>query len=114
MLLELNYIVIEDPIPEAIEAYLREASHFTKASVLLTVSPRTMIRTTMGYPKMTTKVDCKAKAQAKAKLTRLHMSPKYRSFFDAAAIDAFSQVEGSAFAGRSIKRAAGDDLSPRG
>jgi hypothetical protein len=113
-LLELNYIVIEDPIPEAIEAYLREASHFTKASVLLTVSPRNMIRTTMRYPKMTTKVDCKAKAQAKAKLTRLHMSPKYRSFFDAAAIDAFSQVEGSAFAGRSIKRAAGDDLSPRG
>lgn len=62
---------------------------------------------------MTTKVNSTVKAQAKAKLSRLHKSPNYRSFFDAAAIDAFSKVEGSAFAGKSIKRVAGDDLSPR-
>ncbi|MCF5372006.1 hypothetical protein [Pseudomonas syringae] len=62
---------------------------------------------------MTTKVNSSVKAQARAKLTRLQKSPKYRSFFDAAAIDAFSKIEGSAFAGKSIKRVAGDDLSPR-
>lgn len=62
---------------------------------------------------MTTEVNSKVKEQAKAKLTRLHKSPKYRCFFDAAAIDAFSQVEGSAFAGKSVKRVAGDELSPR-
>lgn len=63
---------------------------------------------------MTTKVNSTVKAQAKAKLARLHKSPTYRSFFDAAAIDAFSKVEGSAFAGKSIKRTATtDDMSPR-
>ncbi|NVL49897.1 hypothetical protein F2S72_09105 [Pseudomonas syringae pv. actinidiae] len=62
---------------------------------------------------MTTNVNSTVKAQAKAKLARLHKSPKYRSFFDAAAIDAFSKVEGSAFAGKSIKRVVGEDLSPR-
>lgn len=69
----------------------------------------------MRHPKMTTKLNStvKAQAKAKAKLTRLPKSPKYRSFFDATAIDAFSKVESSAFAGKSMKRVVGDDLSPR-
>lgn len=62
---------------------------------------------------MTTKVNSNLKAQAKARLERLHKSPKYRSFFTDAAIDAFSKVEGSAFAGKSIKRTVSDDMSPR-
>ncbi|WP_460149249.1 hypothetical protein [Pseudomonas sp. H1_A03] len=62
---------------------------------------------------MATEVNCKVKAQAKSRLTRLHKSPKYRCFFGAAAIDAFSQVEGSAFAGKSVKRVTDDELSPR-
>nr|WP_192963433.1 hypothetical protein [Pseudomonas fluorescens]CEK42267.1 hypothetical protein PQBR57_0314 [Pseudomonas fluorescens SBW25] len=62
---------------------------------------------------MTTKVNRTVKDQAKAKLSRLHKSANYRSFFDAAAIEAFSKVEGSAFAGKSIKRVVGDDMSAR-
>lgn len=62
---------------------------------------------------MTTKVNSTVKAQAKAKLARLHKSATYNCFFSADAIDAFSKVEGSAFAGKSIKRVVGDDLSPR-
>lgn len=69
-----------------------------------------MMGTTTRYPKMTTKVNRTVKDQAKAKLSRLHKSPNYRSFFDVAAIEAFSKVEGSAFAGKSIKRVAGDDM----
>lgn len=41
------------------------------------------------------------KGEALAKLVRLQKSSKYRSFFNAAAIDAFTRVEGSAFAGKS-------------
>lgn len=62
---------------------------------------------------MTTEVNSVLKAQAKAKLVSLHKSPKYRSFFEAAAVDAFSKVEGSAFAGKSIKRTVADDTTPR-
>ncbi|TSC29264.1 hypothetical protein FOM00_27640 [Pseudomonas sp. ST1] len=62
---------------------------------------------------MTTKVNSILKGQAKAKLVSLHKSPKYRSFFDAAAVDAFSKVEGSAFAGKSIKRIVADDMTHR-
>jgi hypothetical protein len=50
---------------------------------------------------MTTKANNRVKAQARAKLARLQKSPRYRSFFNAAAIDAFTKVEGSAFAGKS-------------
>lgn len=45
------------------------------------------------------------KAAALAKLARLQKSPNYRSFFDADAIEAFAKVEGSAFAGTSLKNA---------
>ena len=72
-----------------------------------------MMAITTRYPKMTTKVDNALKAEAKAKLARLHNSPKYRSFFDAAAIDAFSKIEGSAFAGKSLKSSQTDDITPR-
>jgi len=44
------------------------------------------------------------KAVARAKLERLQRSSKYKSFFDAPAIEAFSKVEDSAFAGKSLKR----------
>lgn len=47
------------------------------------------------------KINSNVKDEARAKLTRLQKSPKYRSFFNAAAIDAFTKVEGSAFAGKS-------------
>jgi hypothetical protein len=63
---------------------------------------------------MTTKVNSNnVKAAAKAKLVRLQSSSKYNSFFDVAAIEAFSKVEGSAFAGKSLKRGKTDDMSPR-
>lgn len=58
---------------------------------------------------MTTKVNNRVKDKAKAKLDRLHKSSSYRSFFDAAAIDAFSKIEGSAFAGKSIKQTTTDN-----
>lgn len=53
---------------------------------------------------MTTEVNQKAKAEARAKLDRLQKSPKFKSFFNADAIDAFSDIEGSAFAGKSLKK----------
>lgn len=63
---------------------------------------------------MTTKVNSiNAKAVARAKLERLQKSPKYHSFFEDAAIEAFTKVEGSAFAGKSLKRGKASDLSPR-
>jgi hypothetical protein len=63
---------------------------------------------------MTTKVNSTTvKAAARAKLERLQRSSKYHSFFDVAAIEAFSKVEGSAFAGKSLKRGKTDDMSPR-
>jgi hypothetical protein len=63
---------------------------------------------------MTTKVNStNVKAVARAKLERMQKSTKFRSFFDVAAIEAFSKVEGSAFAGKSLKRGKTDDMSPR-
>lgn len=47
------------------------------------------------------KTTSNVKGEARAKLVRSQKSPKYRSFFNAAAIDAFTKVEGSAFAGKS-------------
>lgn len=63
---------------------------------------------------MTTKVNSTSvKATARAKLERLQRSSKYHSFYDVVAIEAFSKVEGSAFAGKSLKRGKTDDMSPR-
>lgn len=53
---------------------------------------------------MSAKVDSDIAANARAKLERLQKSSKYRSFFNVDAIDAFSKVEGTAFAGVSLKR----------
>lgn len=61
----------------------------------------TMPLITTGCPKM--KISSKVKDEARAKLLRLQKSSKYRSFFNAAAIDAFAKVEGSAFAGKSCE-----------
>ncbi|MNP83197.1 hypothetical protein D3C76_1820760 [compost metagenome] len=47
------------------------------------------------------KITSNVKAEALAKLVRLQKSTKYRSFFNAAPIDAFAKVEGSAFARKS-------------
>ncbi|MBF8644041.1 hypothetical protein [Pseudomonas pudica] len=58
-------------------------------------------------------MNTKVNSILKAKLDRLHQSPKYRSFFNDAVIDAFSKVEASAFAGKSIKASPRDDLAPR-
>lgn len=58
----------------------------------------TMPLITTRCPKM--KFNSNIKDQALAKLLRLQKSSKYRSFFNAAAIDAFTKVEGSAFAGK--------------
>lgn len=44
------------------------------------------------------------KAAAITKQRRIQRSPKYRSFFDDAGVNALAWVEGSAFAGRSIER----------
>ncbi|MNF58271.1 hypothetical protein D3C84_398220 [compost metagenome] len=52
---------------------------------------------------MTTKINGNIKAVARAKLARLQKSSKYHSFFNPAAIDAFTKVERSAFAGKSLK-----------
>ena len=49
------------------------------------------------------KINSHVKDEARAKLVRLQKSSKYRSFFNAAAIDAFTKVEGSAFAGKSCE-----------
>lgn len=62
---------------------------------------------------MTTEVNSILKDKAKAKLDRLHKSPKYNSLFNDAAIDAFSKVEASAFAGKSIKASPRDEMAPR-
>lgn len=48
---------------------------------------------------MTAKVN-PMKAKARAKIARLKRSPKYRTFFNAEAIQEFVKVEGSAFAGK--------------
>ncbi|MDH2076904.1 hypothetical protein [Pseudomonas atacamensis] len=54
-------------------------------------------------------------ANARAKLERLQRSSKYRSFFNVDAIDAFSKVEGAAYAGVSLKRSkVFNDPSSRG
>ena len=50
---------------------------------------------------MTTTANSRVKAEARARLARLQKSPRYHSFFAAAAIDAFAKVETSAFAGTS-------------
>lgn len=49
------------------------------------------------------KINSNVKDEARAKLVRLQKSSKYHSFFNAAAIDAFTKVEGSAFAGKSCE-----------
>lgn len=51
------------------------------------------------------KPNADAVAQAREKLERLHQARNYKSFFTYEAIDAFSKVEGSAFAGRPGNRA---------
>lgn len=53
---------------------------------------------------MSAKVDSDIAPNARAKLERLQKSPKYRSFFNVDAIDAFSKVKGTAFAGAPLKR----------
>lgn len=68
----------------------------------------TKMGTTMTPKSMT------VKAEAIAKIARLQRSPKYRSFFNADAIEAFNKVEGTAFAGKSIKRSmVVDNRTPR-
>ena len=63
---------------------------------------------------MSAKVESDIAANARAKLERLQKSSKYRSFFNVDAIDAFSKVEGSAFAGMDLKRTKDlGDPSPR-
>ncbi|MFJ3366597.1 hypothetical protein [Pseudomonas sp. NPDC086251] len=52
---------------------------------------------------MSAKVDSDTAATARAKLERLQKSSKYRSFFNVDAVDAFSKVEGTAFAGNPLK-----------
>ena len=52
---------------------------------------------------MRAKVDNDTVATARAKLERLQKSSKYRSFFNVDAVDAFSKVEGTAFAGTPLK-----------
>ncbi|WP_459746899.1 hypothetical protein [Pseudomonas sp. 3A(2025)] len=73
--------------------------------------PKTMMLATTRFMMMTTDVNAKIKEQALARLARIQRSPNYRSFFTDAAIDAFSKVEGSALAGKSLKREPDADLS---
>jgi hypothetical protein len=64
--------------------------------------------------RMSAKVDSNIAANARAKLERLQKSSKYRSFFNVDAIDAFSKVEGTAFAGMPLTRTKDlGDPSPR-
>jgi hypothetical protein len=62
---------------------------------------------------MAVKVNCNVKAEAKAKIARMQRSPKYHSFFNTEAIEAFNKVESTAFAGTSIKRSRVDGQLPR-
>ena len=63
---------------------------------------------------MSAKANSDIVATARAKLERLQKSSKYRSFFNVDAIDAFSKVEGTAFAGMPLKRTRNlGDPSPR-
>ena len=62
---------------------------------------------------MTNHVNTKIKDEALAKLERIQRSPRYRSFFNDAAIVAFSKVEGSAVAGRSLKRGVEIDIAAK-
>ena len=55
------------------------------------------------WKRMRAKVDNDTVATARAKLERLQKSSKYRSFFNVDAVDAFSKVEGTAFAGTPLK-----------
>jgi hypothetical protein len=43
-----------------------------------------------------------AKAAALAKLMRLQNSPKFRSFLEPSAVEAFSRIEGFVYAGRPL------------
>lgn len=61
---------------------------------------------------MTAKVN-HMKAEARAKIARLKRSPKYRTFFNPEAIQAFKKVEGSAFAGKPMILRMSNDPSPR-
>jgi hypothetical protein len=64
---------------------------------------------------MSAKVGSDILANARAKLESLQKSSKYRSFFDVDAIDAFSKVEGTAYAGAPLKGTkALEDPSSRG
>ncbi|WP_081489883.1 hypothetical protein [Pseudomonas sp. R62] len=63
---------------------------------------------------MSAKANSDIVATARAKLERLQKSSKYRSFFNVDAIDAFSKVEGTAFAGMPLKLTKNlGDPSPR-
>ncbi|CRM80097.1 hypothetical protein [Pseudomonas sp. 37 R 15] len=62
---------------------------------------------------MHNKIDISIVADARTKLERIQKSPNYHSFFNGNAIDAFSKVEGSAFAGSSRKRTKLNDQPQR-
>lgn len=64
---------------------------------------RSMMRSTSRGMNMTATVASKAKADARAKLTRLQSSSTYRSFYNQEAVEAFAKVEGTAFAGKPLK-----------
>lgn len=51
---------------------------------------------------MKTKENEDVKAAARAKLNKIQQSTGYKSFFNDAAIEAFSRVEATAFAGRPL------------
>lgn len=59
---------------------------------------------------MTTKGNDSVKAAARMKLKRVQQSSSYRSFFDETAIEAFSRVEATAFAGKPVGRKTWDQL----
>ena len=46
---------------------------------------------------------------AKNKIRGLQQSPSYRSFFSPEAIDAFSEIKGSALAGKSLAHSKNED-----
>jgi cysteine sulfinate desulfinase/cysteine desulfurase-like protein len=47
--------------------------------------------------------------EARARIARLQRSPKYRTFFNAEAIEAFKAVEGTVFAGQPLDARMSDD-----
>ena len=61
---------------------------------------------------MTAKVN-HMKAEARAKISRLKCSPRYRSFLTAETVDAFCKVEESALAGKSVRTRMSNGPAPR-